>query len=276
VTDYDYYWEYSDDVDAKIQEISDKVQEGVEYILGKWEDTIGSSDWMWFVSPGVKIAYEIAKGNLEDEIQRLWDGFTDACEDMWEKVDDMTGNPWLLMDMNAAYLEAAGKVRDEKIVIGRLTNEVAKHWEGEAFTAYNRVCLEQSGAINAVDKGLVRAATACAEGANQIRSIWRDMIDAILGVVNSVLDAIKDGTDAGQWVTFDAGPAIKVIGKIVTEALSLWNQLDRYFDENVTVKVSMWREMNSGLDGLDANNDWPTIAGRDAADIGDRGDWGQK
>ena len=276
MTDYDYYWEYSDDVDAKIQEISDKVQEGVEYILGKWEDTIGSQDWMWFVSPGVKIAYEIAKGNLEDEIQRLWDGFTDACEDMWDKVDDMTGNPWLLMDMNAAYLEAAGRVRDEKIVIGRLTNEVAKHWEGEAFTAYNRVCLEQTGAINAVDKGLVRAATACAEGANQIRSIWRDMIDAILGVVNSVLDAIKDGTDAGQWVTFDAGPAIKVIGKIVTEALSLWNQLDRYFDENVTVKVSMWREMNSGLDGLDANNDWPAIAGRDAGDIDDVGDWGQK
>ena len=87
MTDYDYYWEYSDDVDAKIQEISDKVQEGVEYILGKWEDTIGSQDWMWFVSPGVKIAYEIAKGNLEDEIQRLWDGFTDACEDMWEKVE---------------------------------------------------------------------------------------------------------------------------------------------------------------------------------------------
>jgi hypothetical protein len=102
------------------------------------------------------------------------------------------------------------------------------------------------------------------------------MIEAILGVVDSILDCIKDGTDAGQWVTFDAGPAIKVIGKIVTEAIRLWNDLDRYFDDNTTVKLSMWRELNSGLDGLDANNSWPEISSRDSSDMDDKGGWTQK
>jgi hypothetical protein len=82
--------------------------------------------------------------------------------------------------------------------------------------------------------------------------------------------------DAGQWVTFDAGPAIKVIGKIVTEAIRLWNDLDRYFDANVTVKLSMWRELNSGLDGLDANNSWPSVSSRDADDMANQGNWGQR
>lgn len=276
MTDYDYFSQYSDDVERQVQVLSDKIEEGVQSVVDTFNDTIGSKDWMWFVSPAVKVAYEIAKGNLEDEIQRLWDEFSRACEDMWAKVEEMTGNPWNLMDMNAAYLRAAGRIRDEKTVVNDLTSEVSKHWQGVAYTAYTHVAAEQLAAINGVDKGLVRAATACAEGAQQIRSIWRDMIEAILGVVDSILDAIKDGTDAGQWVTFDAGPAIKVIGKIVVEAIRLWNDLDRYFDANATVELSMWRELNSGLDGLDATNAWPSVSSRDASDMDDKGNWGQR
>jgi uncharacterized protein YukE len=276
MTDYDHYPEFSDDVETKLDDVKEKIEQGVQQVIDTFNDTVGSKGWMWLVSPAVKIAYEIAKDNLEDEIQRLWDEFERIVDDTWEKIDDLTGDPWELMEMNAAYMRAAGRIRDEKTVIGDLTSEVRKNWDGDAYWAYFNVTGEQTKAVAGVDGGLVRAATACAEGAQQIRSIWRDLIDAMIGVVNSILDAIKDGTDAGQWVTFDAGPAIKVIGKIITEALSLWNQLDRYFDENATVKVSMWRELNSGLDGLDANNDWPAISGRDATDLDDKGAWTQK
>jgi hypothetical protein len=273
MTDYDHFPEFSDDVESQLDDVKEKIEQGVKQVVDTFNDTIGSSGWMWFVSPAVKIAYELAKDNLEDEIQRLWDEFGRIVDDTWEKIDDLTGDPWELMEINAAYMRAAGRIRDEKTVIGDLSSEVRKHWDGQAWWSYFNVSGEQTKAVAGVDGGLVSAATACAEGAQQIRSIWRDMIDALIGVVNSILDAIKDGTDAGQWVTFDAGPAIKVIGKIITQALSLWNQLDRYFDENATVKVSMWRELNSGLDGLDANNDWPGISGRDADDLGDKGSW---
>jgi hypothetical protein len=273
---YNHYPEYTDDVEAKLNDISAKIEEGVQGVIDAFNDTIGSKDWMWLVSPAVKAAYEWARDNLEDEIQRLWDEFKQVCEDTWEQVDDLTGDPWQLMEMNAAYLSAASRIRDEKRVIDNLTSEVSRHWSGVAYDAYSHVATEQTNAINAVDQGLVKAATACAEGAQQIRSIWRDCIDAMLDVVNSIADAIKDGTDAGQWVTFDAGPAIKVVLKVAVKALALWNQLDRYFDENATVKLSMWRELNSGLDGLDANNDWPSISSRDSGDIDDRGSWSPK
>lgn len=273
MTDYDYYTEFTDDVETKLDDLKAKVEEGVQEVIDTFNDTIGSKGWMWLVSPAIKAAYEIAKDNIEDEIQRLWDEFTQMCDDLWEKVDDLTGDPWDLMDMNAAYLRAASRIRDEKTVINDLTAEVGKHWSGDAYTAYDHVASEQLAAIGAVDEGLVSAATACAEGAQQIRSIWRDLIDAVLEAIDAVLDAIKDGTDAGQWVTFDAGPAIKVVGKIIVTALGLWNTLDRYFDENATVKLSMWRELNSGLDGLDANNDWPSVSGRDAGDMDDQGGW---
>jgi hypothetical protein len=125
MTDYDYYYEYSDDVGKQIEEISKKIEEGVNTVIDTFNDTIGSKGWMWFVSPGVKIAYEIATATREHDNTRLWDEFSRACEDMWEKVEEMTGNPWTLMEMNAAYLAAASRIRDEKTVIDDLTTEVS-------------------------------------------------------------------------------------------------------------------------------------------------------
>lgn len=273
MTEYDYYHQYSEDVEARLEEVRDKIAEGVAGVVDTFNDAIGSKGWMWLVSPAVKIAFEMARDRIEHEIERLWEEFTRACDDMWDKVEEMTGNPWTLMEMNQSYLQAAGRLRDEKVVIGDLTSEVSKHWSGVAQAAYSHAAGRQVQALDAVDSGLVAAATACAEGALQIRSIWRDMVDAVLEAVNTVLDAIKDGTDAGQWVTFDAGPAIKVVGKIAVTALQLWNDLDRYFDENATVQLSMWRNLNGGLDGLDANNDWPGLGSRDEHDMDGPGGW---
>ncbi|WP_134738335.1 hypothetical protein [Nocardioides sp. 503] len=272
MTTYDYYQDYNDDVDTKIQELSDKIEEGVQKVIDTFNDTIGSSNWAW-ISPGLKIAYNMAKDKIEEEIEHLWNEFTKFCEDMWAKVEEMTGNPFHLMDMNASYLKAAGRIRDEKMVVDSLLAEVTKTWSGDAFISYRDAATRQKNAINAVDTGLVSAATACAEGAKELREVWRIMVDVLLDVVNAILDAIKDGTDAGQWVTFDAGPAIKVIGKIVTAALDLWNRLDAYFDSNVTVKLSMWRNLNEGLDGLNANNDWPVLSSRYTDEMNDKGKW---
>lgn len=277
---YDHYSEFTDDVDLDLQDIFDKIEEGVKYVWEKWDDTIAAkgldSNWGW-ISPGAKLAYEHFKGKLEDEVKKLWDDFEKFCEDLWEKVEELAGDPFRLMEMNGDYLKAASRLRDEKTVIRDLTTEVSKHWSGDAYDSYVHVAKEeQLFAIQGVDAALVKAATACAEGAQQVRAIWRDLIDALLSAADTIFDGIKDGTDAGQWVTFDAGPAIKIIGKCLTEAIRLWNNLDRYFDTNATVKKSMWTDLNNGVDGLDANNEWPKISGRDKSDMGNKGDWGQK
>ena len=276
MTEYDHYSEFDTDVETKLEELHEKIQEGIDYIWQKWDDSILSSNWGWLISPGLKAAVELHKGNLEDEIEKLWDSFETKAEEMWDKVNDLTGDPWALMLMNDAYLTAAGKIRDETVVVGNMTAQVKKGWEGDAYDSYFNTATKQTNAITGVDKGLVAAAAACAAGALQVRSIWRDFIDEMLNIVDAILDAIKDATDAGQWVTFDAGPAIKVIGKIAVEALRFWNKLDSYFDTNATVNTGMWTDLNNGVVGLDGNNDWPKIPGYDLADLGNKGEWDHK
>ncbi|HWI42675.1 MAG TPA: hypothetical protein VNS81_03595 [Nocardioides sp.] len=280
MTDYDHYFEYTNATTTNLDTISKKIDEGIDYVMKVWDDTIAAkgldSGWGWLISPGLKAAYEWAKDNLEDELQKLVDEFEDFCEDLWDKINDLTGDPFMLMEMNQAYIKAASRIRDEKTIIDDIGYVLTESWEGDAFSSYSRVVTQQLQAISAVDSGLKDAATACAEGALQIRSIWRDCIDALLGVANTILDAIKDGTDAGQWVTFDAGPAIKVVGKCLTATIGFANQLERYFDENVTVKSSMWSTLNSGLDGLDANNQWPQLNSREAGALGNKDGYDEK
>ncbi len=274
---YDYYQDFSDEIHTKLDEIFTRIEAGVKEVWVAWDNSIAAkgldSNWGW-LAPGPKLAYEHFKSRLEENIKKLWDDFKQFCEDLWAKVDEMAGSPFALMSMNAAYIKAASRIRDEKTVISDLSSEVGKHWSGVAFTSYNHVALdEQMAAIAGVDDGISKAAEACAEGAKQLRSIWRDVIDALLDVLDTIFDAIKDGTDAGQWVTFDAGPAIKVVGKALTSAIRLWNKLDTYFDDNATVNLAMWRQLNAGLEGLDAANRWPSISSRD--NFGRQEGWGQ-
>ena len=84
--------------------------------------------------------------------------------------------------------------------------------------------------------------------------------------------SVVHGRDAGQWVTFDVGPAIKVVGKILVEALRLGLALKTFIDENATVQVSMWRGLASGMEGLDAENRWPSISSGDR-DYSQPGEW---
>ncbi|MXG89498.1 hypothetical protein [Nocardioides flavescens] len=269
---YDHYADFTPDVESRLNEFADKIEQGLSDVIRQWNDSTAGSPWLW-LSPGLAAAAQWALQKLEEACQAIWDEFEDFVDDVWEKVDDWTGDPWELMEMNAAYITAAGGIRDEKIVIDRILREVGKSWSGEAFTSFQGVAGEQKNSISGIDGGLTKAASACAEAANEIRSSWRDVIDALLQYAGSIIDAIKEGTNAGQWVSLEIGPAVKVIGDAVVRILDLWNTLDAYFDTNATVHTDMWRSLNSGLDGLDANNAWPALSSLDTGDMSDQGSW---
>ncbi|WP_426247068.1 WXG100 family type VII secretion target [Nocardioides sp. LHG3406-4] len=276
MTEYSHHPDFRSDVEKKVQEFSDKIQEGVNWVIDEWEKCIGNQNWMWIVSPAVKLAYELAGDRLQDAINAIWDYWEEKSQEIWDSVDNVAGDPFELMAMNEAYHAAAGAIRDEKIVLGRIVSTASSHWEGLAFTAFSDTIEEQKNAIAGVDSGLTSAATACAEGAKQINDVWNDIVDGILDYASSIVDAIKEGTDAGQWVTLDTGPAIKVILDAAIKVAQLALVLEKYWAENATVKASMWTGLNSGLDGLDANNDWPNIASARSSDMNDKDDWDQK
>ena len=53
MTEYDYYSDYSDDVGKKIDDLTDRIEEGVQGVIDTFNDAIGSKGWMWLVSPAV-------------------------------------------------------------------------------------------------------------------------------------------------------------------------------------------------------------------------------
>ena len=274
MTDYAHHPDFRLDVEEKMTEFAGQLNEGLDWVSAQWDKCIMDSNWGW-LSPGLKAAYEVAKDSCQQKMEELVQEFETKAREIWEEVDNVTGDPFELMAMNQAYISAAGALRDEKTVMERLRSSVGAHWEGEAYDAYSEMIGEQVKAISGIDAGIVSAATACAEGAKQINDIWNDIVGAILDYAGSIVDAIKDGTDAGQWVTLDIGPALKVVLDAVLAVADLALTLERYWAENATVQTSMWRVLNSGLDGLDANNDWPRIKYyTDTMD--DRGGWGQK
>jgi uncharacterized protein YukE len=256
--EYSHYTDFTLDVEKELENFAKKIDEGLDWVAKQWENSIMDSNWGW-LSPGLKAAYELAKNKCEDTMQELVDTFQEKAAEIWDEVDNVTGDPWELMAMNQSYIDAAGALRDEKTVINRLKTTVSAHWEGDAFNAYSNLLDEQLQAIGGVDAGITKAATACAEGAKQINDIWVDIVDAVLDYASKIVDAIKEGTNAGQWVTLDLGPALKVILDAVIAVAKLATTLERYWAENATVKTDMWRQLNSGLDGLDANNNWPRV-----------------
>lgn len=274
--EYDHYWEFNQDLGTQVEVIQKKIKQGLDQVVGMFNEAPGlSSNWAWLASPAGKAGYELLKAHFNGQIDQVWEEFKKVCDDLWKRAEQMTGDPWTLMSLNRAYHQAAGRLRDEPMVITTLYDEVKLDWEGDAFVVYEQVGNKQKEAFKGIagGEGLVEAAHLCADGAHQLRSAWRDIVDELINVAKLILEAIKEGTDAGQWVTFDAGPAIKVIGQIAATVVAAWNRLDRYFDYASTQSMSRWRKLNSGVPGLDAANKWPEVSPSQLGTLDGKEDW---
>jgi uncharacterized protein YjbJ (UPF0337 family) len=274
-SDYNYFGEFTDDADDLLDQLEAKIQEGVDWVIQQWEDHMNS--WKMklelSVSPAIAYLAHQAVQKLEAALKELWDLFSDFVTDLWAKIDKMIGGPWALMQMSDYYTWASAHLRDEGTLVARMNDRLSEHWEGDARDAFGKVTAEQVAAINGVSDGLTAAAAACAGGADQLRSIWREVIKTVLTLAGNMLDCVKDGTDVGQWVTFDTGPALKLYGKIGVELLDLANTLESYFDENATVQHAMWADLNTGVDGMLAGNTWPNVEPSKQHDMDSKDDY---
>lgn len=271
MSDLGFFTDFTGDIEEILEDCRQKIEEAIDWVCDTWDDTVDT--WKQAISPAFAYLVHRAADKLEDAFQTIWDEFSSFCVDLWNEIDRMAGGPFELMNMNDAYTNAAAHLRDEAEIVERIKDRVADHWGGDAADAFNDVMVEQNKAMLAVDRGLTKAASACAAGALQIRSIWRDVIDTLLSIVSKILECIKDGTDAGQWVSLDTGPLIRFFGEIFVKVAELGNQLERYFDRNATVDLGMWQDLNVGLAGLQAGNTWPDIASSDRRDLNDPGAW---
>ncbi len=275
------YVHFTDDVEEWLGKVEDKIEEGIDWVWEQWDNSIVNKYGKW-VSPALWLAINHAKGNLEDAIEDIWEKFKEVCEGVWEEVRSLFATPWGLMDLSERYSSAAGILRGEATLIDRIKRHIQKGWSGDAFTAYGGMTDEQKNALNGLAAGLSTASTACATGAKQIWDIWIALLNYVLDQLNTVLGKIKDATDAGQWVTLDAGVVTSLIGQLLVNVGKLVTKLLSFWADNQTVNLAVWNGLNDGKDltgvtvsgsGDQRDIDWPGLSPADVGDVKDKDAW---
>lgn len=272
---------FNDDVEEYLDKVEEKIREGVDWVWDQWDNSIVNK-YGRFVSPVAWWAINNAKGHLEDAIEAIWDEFEKVCEGVWEKVRELFATPWGLMDLSERYSSAAGILRGEATLIDRIKRHIQKGWSGDAFTAYGGMTDEQKAALNGIATGLSTASSACATSAQQIWDIWIAVMNYILDQLDTVLGKIKDATDAGQWVTLDAGVVTSLIGQLLVNVGRLVTDLLAFWADNQTVNIAVWNGLNDGKDllgltvtgqGDDRELNWPDLSPADVDDVQDKDAW---
>lgn len=275
------YVHFTDDVEEWLGKVEDKIEEGIDWVWEQWDNSVVNKYGKW-VSPALWLAINHAKGNLEDAIEDIWEKFKEVCEGVWEEVRSLFATPWGLMDLSERYSSAAGILRGEATLIDRIKRHIQKGWSGDAFTAYGGMTDEQKNALNGLAAGLSTASTACATGAKQIWDIWIALLNYVLDQLNTVLGKIKDATDAGQWVTLDAGVVTSLIGQLLVNVGKLVTKLLSFWADNQTVNLAVWNGLNDGKDltgvtvsgsGDQRDIDWPGLSPADVGDVKDKDAW---
>ena len=103
MSDFNYYADFTTEVEDTLQKIEDKITEAIEWICQKWEDTVDT--WKTVISPAFAYLVHRAMKKVEEAFRILWDAFSEFVTDIWEKIDKMAGGPWELMNMSYAYTD---------------------------------------------------------------------------------------------------------------------------------------------------------------------------
>ncbi len=275
------YVDFCDDVEKYLGQVEDKIQEGIDWVWEQWDQSILNKYGKW-VSLGAYLLIKHAKDNLEDAIQAIWDKFTEVCEGVWEEVRKLFATPWGLMDLSERYSSASGVLRGEATLIDRIKRHIQKGWAGDAFIAYSGMTEEQKNALNGLAGGLSTASSAAATGAKQIWDIWIALLNYVLDQLDTVLGKIKDATDAGQWVTLEAGVVTSLVGQLLVNVGELVTKLLSFWADNQTVNIAVWNGLNDGKDlgglvvtgsGDERELDWPQPSPVDRDDVTDKDAW---
>jgi len=266
------YLAFQDDVQTHLDQVEQGIKTAIDGVRRKWDDSwLGSG--LMSASPGAALLAHHSATNLETAFQEIWDAFSDGCGKIWNKAGQLTGDPDALFDLNQYYNDAASRLVDEKVSIQRMVRAVGKHWEGNAWISYKGLAAEQCDAIDAITSGLRTAATACMHSRKQLKDIRNGFLRALFDYARDVVDAIDEGTDVGKLLTLDIGPAVKAVADVVLTVEQLTLDLASFYDENTSADTDTWRQLNGGLSGLSANNDWPSLSMDDVGDMKDHGAW---
>lgn len=273
--DYDEFW---DMIKSAMNEFQNNMNSAINEVQRQFNERVNAIPaWEWGLKPWLVVTVNRGVDALQDKANELWDSFEENAPKIWEQVNAVQGDPVTLTLLSNTYLNATRVLSDiGESYLPDAIGRVQDAWsEGEGPAAFGRQAPKQSAAALGASAGLMQASTACGEASGTIVSSWLDIHSALLSYARSIIDAIKDGTDVGQIITLDVGPALKVVLDAVASVVELANTLIRYVADDATAGATKWKSLESGseLGGLMDGNTWPTISGLDGRDLTNGSKW---
>jgi uncharacterized protein YukE len=207
-------------------------------------------------------------GFTAHELEKKFEHACDQVSEAWETgvgqireaVGGMIGDPLMMSQIASDYRDAAAIMGKHKLDLGDANSVLRSGWTGRAFDAYTTVSGQQDAALSGLSQQLQSASKLLDEASNNLVQQWIDQLDNLAQCLSSFLNVAGDLGDLGNAPTFEAGPALKLIGEIVSQASTILSSYTSYVANLEISGAGDWDGLNTGFGdkGL-PNGQWPRI-----------------
>jgi uncharacterized protein YukE len=207
-----------------------------------------------------------------NEISEKWDNTVGGIR---EAIGAMIGDPLQMSEISSDYRDAAR-------ILGIHTNDLSStasilrgSWDGRAFFAFMEVNTQQTAAVTGLGRQLITGADLMDKCSERMVKAWLAQIDNLASATADFLSVAGDLGDVGNAPTFEAGPALKLIGKVLSNASTILTDFGTYVAELEIDSGGDWDGLDAayGTNGL-PNGQWPEV--HDASRGAMNGAWATK
>jgi uncharacterized protein YukE len=180
---------------------------------------------------------------------------------LWSNITSMVGNPLKMSQIASAYRDAAAE-------LGKGANEISTGngplkgdgFEGRAFNAYSTVSTQQDAALKGLQDQLIAAAKVMDDNEVSLLKFWNNELWNVLNAIDDIYGVVGDIGNIGNAPTFEAGPMIKLIGKIIGIAGSILKDWGTYWIDLNVASAGNWDGLNSGFGSKGMpDGKWPVM-----------------
>jgi len=285
--------EASSDPDTFLTQINDTIDDltkAINWFLDKMAGVVndhltdagvlGGAGIGTFLGPAGTVVGGLLGGMKGHELEVKFKASCQQIIDEWEaqepvlrdSIGCMMGDPVKMSEIASIYRAAAeelgGGVNEISTGNGPLWGD---SFEGRAFRAYTTVSTQQDAALKGLQEQLLAAAKLLDDNEASLLKYWTNQLWNILNAIDSFYEIAGQIGDLGNVPTFEAGPAVMLIGEIIGTASAILSDWSFYWIDLNVASAGSWDGLNAafGSKGL-ANGRWPAMGeiSRDAMNTG--------
>jgi hypothetical protein len=211
-------------------------------------------------------ALAAAAREVNAELQRLWAAVAHQTENLF-------GHPDRLVELGNSYLAARVSVDGAAELARSEGLQLARHWSGLGARAFNDASTGQVFAMTEAGLRLERASALMGEAAQAIKHTWSDLLQSLLGLAASIVDTIASAFDAGNILTFGAGPVVSLVATAISFVNDVAAPIRSMNSSAETLGALRWAAVAGSSSWFEGGVRWPSVDPQDVHAYDDAGRW---